>query len=352
MVRLSLALLLLSILTPDPVDINTADTGLLETLPGIGPAKARAIVEFRETFGPFLSLEELDLVEGIGPGTLAGLEGLAFAGEVNPPAEAPVPLPEEAPAETLLTLRFLDIGQGDAILMEAAGGEVWLLDGGPDPGGPLEPPVVARLTALGTDTIDVAAFSHPHADHIGGLPSVLSHFVVGTLLDPGMDFQSFEYEELLRAAVDCGCSYGLLEQGARYALSPAVTVEVLFSGRGADLSANEASAVLLVTCGSFTALLTGDIEEDTERLLAPTATPVTVLKVPHHGSGGAAFPPWARMLSPQVVVISCGRRNSFGHPAPSVLDLYSGLGARILRTDEAGTIVVCTDGRTFVAGCS
>jgi competence ComEA-like helix-hairpin-helix protein len=351
MIRVSVALLILSILSPDLVDINTADTDLLETLPGIGPAKAEAIVGFRETFGPFLTIEDLDLVAGIGPATVAGLADLVTVGTPGGSlADTLHWLSEEEPAETLLTLSILDIGQGDAILIEAAYGETWLFDGGPDPGGPLEPPVVFRLTQLGVDTIDVLAFSHPHSDHIGGLPSVVRRFTVLSVLDPGMSYQSFVYEDLLQASLDAGCAYRIMESGVVYSLSDCVTAEVIHLGVGGDLSVNESSAVMLVSCGSFTALLTGDIGDDAERLLTPQATPVTVLMVPHHGSAGSAFPPYLRSLRPQIAVISSGRRNSFGHPAPTVLDLYLDLGSEILRTDEAGTIVVHTDGRSFGIG--
>jgi competence protein ComEC len=351
MIRVSVALFFLSILSPDLVDINTADTSLLETLPGIGPAKAEAIVEFRDTFGPFLTIGDLDLVTGIGPATVAGLADLVTVGTTEGNlADTLHWLPETAPADTLLTLSFLDVGQGDAILIEAADGETWLFDGGPEPGGPLEPPVVFRLAQLGVDTIDVLAFSHPHSDHIGGLPSVVRRFTVLSVLDPGMPYQSFVYEDLLQASLDAGSAYRLMEEGAEYSLSPSVTARVIHAGAGGDLSVNESSAVILISCGSFTALLTGDIGDDTERLLTPRATPVTVLKVPHHGSAGSAFPPYLRSLRPQIAVVSCGRRNSFGHPAPTVLDLYLLLGSEILRTDEAGTIVVHTDGRSFGIG--
>lgn len=113
MIRVSVALLILSILSPDLVNINTADTDLLETLPGIGPAKAEAIVEFRETFGPFLTIGDLDLVAGIGPATVASLADLVTAGTPAVDlADTLHWLPETAPAETLLTLSFLDVGQG------------------------------------------------------------------------------------------------------------------------------------------------------------------------------------------------------------------------------------------------
>lgn len=346
MIRLLAGLLALSILSPDLVDINTADQRILETLPGIGPARAAAIVEIRESCGPFLAVADLELVPGIGPATVAGLTDLVKV-DTLPGALSDTMhwLAEGDLEDALLTMTFLDVGQGDAILIEAAGGESWLFDGGPDPGGPVEPPVVFRLLQMDIDTLDVVAFSHPHADHIGGLPSVLRQFTVLSVLDPGMEYSSFIYEDLLRSALDGGSDYRLMEEESLYNLSPEVTAQVISVGSGADLSMNESSAVLLVSCGEFTALLTGDIGEEAERTLTPAAMPLTVLKVPHHGSRFSAFPFYLRRLRPQFAVISCGRRNSFGHPAPAVLEMYDELGSEILRTDEAGTIVVQTDGR-------
>ncbi len=346
---LLLALLLIgSLLSHDPVDINRAGERELETLPGIGPAKAAAIVEFRETYGPFLSVEDLEMVSGIGPSTMESLAGLVTVGDAaGALRDTSHWLPREEVAEPLLEVRVLDVGQGDAILLRARGGEVWLFDGGPDEGGPVEPAVVARLMAAGVDTLDVVALSHPHADHVGGLASVVRRFEVLRVLDPGMAHSSFLYEDFLEAVLEEGCDYGILAGGETFRLSEEVSVHVVSSGGGADPDVNEASAVLSVECGGFSMLLTGDIESDSQRELTPGATPVTVLKVPHHGSISSDFLPWARRVRPQLAVVSCGRDNPFGHPNPAILAMYGELGADILRTDLQGTIVLLTDGNAF-----
>lgn len=342
-------LLSLSVLSNDSIDLNTADQRLLETIPGIGQVSASAIVEHRRLFGPFFHLSELDYVTGIGEGTLRTLEEHLFIDpDVRTGPDTVHWLQRVDSLSPLLEVCFLDVGQGDAVLVRTDGGKTLLFDGGPDAGGALEPAVVFRLRELGVDRIDILAFSHPHADHIGGLAAVLRNFPVGKVLDPGMLFSSWVYEDLLNAVAECECGYGLLSDGMEICLSPEVLVTVESRGvAGTDLDLNENSALLRITCGGFSALLTGDIEERTEMLLTPAALPVTVLKVPHHGSLSSVFPPFLRRLAPQAAVFSAGRRNRFGHPHPAVVEMYRDMGCAILRTDERGTIVVQSDGEIF-----
>ncbi len=342
-------LLSFSLLSNDPVDINTSSLETLQSLPGIGPVKAMSIVDYRDLYGPFVELSELEYVDGIGPGTIAALQDLICIDTSLTHAADTLHWIEQVDSLCpALTISYLDVGQGDAILLQADGGRTLLFDGGPDEGGPLEPAVVYRLRELDVDTIDILSFSHPHADHIGGLASVVENFTVLEVLDPGMAYASWVYEDLLNSIIDEGCDYAYLESGMTFRLSPDVTVLVEYVGaEGADLNINESSALLRIKCGNFSTLLTGDMEEDSERALTPETLPVTVLKVPHHGSLTSVFPPYLRRLSPQVAVISAGRNNRFGHPHPLVCEIYRELGSEILRTDIHGTIVVQTDGENF-----
>lgn len=342
-------LLSFSLLSNEYIDINTADEEALLALPGIGPVKASNIIEYRTLFGPFMKLSELEYVRGIGSGTILALEDLIFIDTGLVSAADTLHWIEKVDSlSPLLVVSYLDVGQGDAILVEAVGGKTLLFDGGPDAGGPLEPPVIFRLREMDVDTIDILSFSHPHADHVGGLASVMRNFTVLEVFDPGMPFSSWLYEDFLNSVMDAGCDYGFLEMGMQFQLSPDVIVRVESIGsREANLNINESSALLRITCGDFSTLLTGDMEEESERSLAPNTLPVIVLKVPHHGSLTSIFPPYLRRLSPQVAVFSAGRNNRFGHPHPHVIEIYRELGSEILRTDAQGTIVVQTDGEVF-----
>ena len=340
----------LSLLDPRPVNINTAGEEDLAWLPGIDRSLARSIIEWRERFGSFLVEDDLLLVDGIGPATLEELQGLITLGETGGlPVDTLHWLPVGPLEDTLLVMCFLDVGNGDATLVRATGGETWLVDGGPPGDGPLVAASAARLLAMGVRDVDVVAFTHPHADHIGGLPDVLRTFGAALLLDPGMQFSSFLYEDLLAAALESGADYSLLRRGDVFRLSDEVSVEVVHTGPDlpADLDVNEASAVFLVRCGGFRAMIAGDIEEDTEMLLTDSIPPLSLALVPHHGSNTSAFPPFLRSLRPQLAVVSCGRGNPFGHPHADVLEAWSSMGAEMLRTDLQGTILVVTDGSTI-----
>jgi competence protein ComEC len=347
-----LVLLLASPFGRRPLDINSASTWELESLPGVGPVTAARIVEFREAFGGFTCVEGLLEVSGIGPATLEGLEGLVTAAAV--PSDTSHWLPGTAPDSVLLRILFLDVGQGDAILLLPAGGTPCLVDGGPDAGGPLVPPVVHSLREAGVDSVPLVVLTHPHSDHVGGLAEVVRRFDTRLLLDPMIEHVSPLYEGLLETLLETGCSYRRLQAGDSLVLSPEVLLRVSYAcGRtaGGDsaggLSVNDLGAVLLVECGGMSALLTGDIEEEAERLLAPGLPPVSVLKVPHHGSSSSVFGPFLDRCRPQLAVICCGAANPFGHPHPAAVEAYLSRGAEVLRTDRSGTIVVATDGRTL-----
>ena len=342
---LMLVLVISTLLDPVPLDLNFASAGELCRLYGIGPATASAIVEYRESIAPFASVDELIYVSGIGSATLERLMPYIEVTKEDPQAEASHFLREGFPSDTLLEVIFLDIGNGDAIFLQA-GNARWLIDAGPPGVGAIRAPVVQRLRECGIDSLSVVAFTHPHADHIGGCMDALEIFHCEMLIDPGIDFSSPIYEELLQYAYDTGCGYSILSGEDSWDLSDEVTLEVVWLERGAG-SPNEASAVYLVTCGEFTLLLTGDIEIETIMRMTSSQTPVTVMKVPHHGSRSSLFPPWFRKASPQFAIFCCGRDNPFGHPHRDVVEAWESTGTGILRTDRQGDIFLYTDGESI-----
>ncbi len=334
--------LVTSLFDPNPLDLNTANFRQLSALPGIGPARANAIIDYRDNISTFLNLGELVYVSGLGPGTVAAIEPYVTVVTAEPPRITGHYLEESAPVDTVLTVVFLDVGNGDAILL-SSGGERILLDGGP-PGEPgIRAPVVHRLLQAGVNSVDAVLFTHPHADHIGGIADVIALFQVRSLFDPGIDHATPVYEHLLETALEHGCAYGLLEQGDTIRLGEQVVITVTRLER--SLSVNEASAVFLVELGNFSMLVTGDIEIETIRGMTRDATPVTVMKVPHHGSRTSLFPPWSRRASPMLAVFCVGRDNPFGHPHPAVVEDWASTGARVLRTDLLGNIFLHTDGK-------
>ncbi len=337
-------LLVTSLFDPPPADLNSADSSRLASIPGLGSSRAAAIINYRETVSPFLSVDELAYVPGIGPVTLESVASFVTVTPVTTETGTDHLLVQGEPGDTVLTVVFLDVGNGDAILLESRGQRL-LIDGGPpgDPG--IRAPVVQRLREAGVDSIDAVMFTHPHADHIGGLADVLATFKAGILLDPGIDHPSPVYEHLLETALQEGCAYEMIEEGRTISLGQDVSIEVVHLER--SLSVNEASAVFLVKTGNFTMLITGDIEEETIRRMTLESFPVTVLKVPHHGSRSSLFPPWSRRIAPMMAVFCVGRDNPFGHPHPAVVADWASTGASVLRTDILGNIFLRTDGRSL-----
>lgn len=241
-----------------------------------------------------------------------------------------------------LLVDFLDIGQGDAIVVRH-GEHTMLVDAG-DRGRDL----IDQLRLLDVDRLEVVVATHPHADHIGGMPEVLETYAIDRWLDNGMPHTT----ELARAvdhAVDArGIDRIPARAGQIWAWGDCVftvlfpTPNLLLDTRS-DLNAN--SVVLRIDHGPTSVLLTGDSEDPTERmLLREGLSDVDVLKVAHHGSGHSTSSAWLRALDPEFAVISVGASNRYGHPDPETLQRLDDAGAMIFRTDESHTVRLWSDG--------
>lgn len=252
-------------------------------------------------------------------------------------------------------LTVLDVGQGDAILVEAPSGATMLVDGGPDP--------ELTLRRLGANLpffarrIDVLVLSHPHQDHVAGLVEVMARFRVGTLVHAGIGFDNAAYDRLLAdAAAEPGATVQLARTGGAVRLDRTTTVEVLYpddaeaSASLPDGDINNGSVVLLLRHGRFSALLTGDAEAPVEAALLSRARvpPVDVLKVGHHGSSSSTTPAFIDAARPSLAVISSGVENDYGHPATETLATLSARPTiAVLRTDLHGDVEIVSDGAGY-----
>ncbi len=244
----------------------------------------------------------------------------------------------------------LDVGQGDAILVEGGHGGRLLVDGGPDPDRLLLA-LDARLPPWDR-RIDLLVLTHPHEDHVAGLALLLDRYRVGRTFEPGMIGPGPGYRAWRGALERLGIHPATLATGDRFALDE-IRFRVLWPDRGrvprqpADggTAINNVSIVLLGEVGRQRFLLAGDIEEGIDPILLARGLPrVDLLKVAHHGSRTASTGAFLDAVRPRVAVISAGAGNPYGHPAPATVARIADLGARVLRTDRDGSVEVTLDG--------
>ena len=242
---------------------------------------------------------------------------------------------------------ILDVGQGDAILVEGSRGGRLLIDGGPDPDRLLV--ALDRRIPPWDRRIDALILSHPHEDHVAGLALLLERYHVSRVFEPGMRGPGPGYAAWLRELAGPGAPIRLsLAAGDRLAVDE-IDLNVLWPIRGqvpavppdGGTGINNVSVVLLGQVGPRRFLLMGDVEEGIDPSLLTEGLPhVDLLKVAHHGSRTATTQAFVDAVRPAVAVASAGAGNPYGHPARATLDRLAASGARVLRTDRDGSVVV------------
>jgi len=254
-----------------------------------------------------------------------------------------------------LHLTVLDIGQGDAILIEAPDGGTALIDAGVDPDLTLRR--IGQALPFHERQIEVVILTHPHQDHLGGLGEVLRRYEVRLFVDGGRPLHGEPHHHVLVAAqLERDARVTAARAGQVISLGGGAALEILFP-TAADVARplpdgdiNNASIVAILRYGRFRALLTGDAEAPVEALLAARGLlrPVDVLKVGHHGSDSGTTDAFLSLVQPNVAVISAGIDNQYGHPHRSTLEnLEEVPGLSLYRTDQDGNVEVVTDGRAY-----
>lgn len=247
-----------------------------------------------------------------------------------------------------LTVHFMDVGQGDAILI-ACGGEYMLIDAGDNSKGTA---VQNYLTKQGVKTLKYVVGTHPDADHIGGMDVVLYKFDCETVMMPDVASDTASYRDVLDTMKEKGYRSTLPKVGNTYTLGDA---RFVIAGPGkAYEDTNNHSIVIRMTHGENSFLLTGDMEEDAEAdiLQGRVSLQADVLKVGHHGSRSSSSEAFLEAVSPTYAVISCGEDNSYGHPHAQTLNALRRMGVQVFRTDEQGTVTASSDGSKITWNCA
>jgi len=253
--------------------------------------------------------------------------------------------PAHPPQSGILSIRQLDVGQGDAALITTPEGRHILIDAGPTAGA-----VADLLWKDGFDTLDLVISSHNHADHIAGMSEVFFSYVVRAYMENGIPSPTAVYRRTL-AAVEKEQALKYLEASDRTVTVGSVTLRILPPTR-LDNSQNNNSVGVLLEYGRFRALYTGDSErlELAEWLREGRITRVSLVKVAHHGSVNGTTADWIRATSPAIAVISVGAGNRYGHPSPDVERAWRSVQAVVYRTDRDGEVEITAtaDGRFAV----
>lgn len=238
-----------------------------------------------------------------------------------------------------LVARFLDVGQGDAIVFEFPDGKTLVVDAGRDGAAKVN----ETLAADGRQGIDWLVATHPDADHIGGMSGVIQANDVRSVWAPYANSSTKTYTRFLEAVASKGLSIDAAYAGERIAEGEGYAIDVLWPPDGASYEdTNDYSVVLLVTFGQNTFLLAGDAPAEALERSVPGH--MDVLKASHHGSASGTNVAVAQRTTPAIAILSYGLDNSYGHPAQSVIDALEGVGATIYGTGAMGTITVVSDG--------
>lgn len=235
---------------------------------------------------------------------------------------------------------FLNIGQGDSILIKTPENHQILVDGGPENSVIGE---LAEVMPFFDKQIDLMVLTHPHADHISGLIEVLRRYRVENVLFSGVDYGGPEYDEFLKELENQGVRVFLAESRLDFRMGE-VTLDVLFPKNiiaGEKFkNLNNSSIAMMVKFENKKVLLTGDLELEGEAELIKSGAllKADIFKAGHHGSRTSSSPELLRLVQPSVVVIQSGKENSYGHPHPETLKKLQKLGMKTYRNDIAGRV--------------
>jgi competence protein ComEC len=250
-----------------------------------------------------------------------------------------------AQGQATLSVLVIDVGQADSILVTMSTGEVMLIDAGESDS---VDAIYEELDERNIDTIDILVATHPHSDHIGGMPSVIERYNIVMVFMPDMTSGSKIYKKLLDAIDKKDIPITEAYAGERFSLG-AAQCAIVSPGADDDIDPNNESVVIFLDYLDTECLFTGDMEERAEEEVLTDSSYIDadILKIAHHGSSTGTSEVFLDAVSPEYAVISCGEGNSYGHPHEQTLDLLEAYGLTPYRTDLSGDILFTSDGHTI-----
>lgn len=270
--------------------------------------------------------------------------------------------PQTAPSAGNLIVTFLDCGQGDAIVIKTPKGKIYLIDTGPNDksyGGKFDAGndvIIPFLESRKVKVINGMIISHPHLDHYGGTLSIFDKYRVLEYEDSGWATKSPVHLNILKKIDAEKIIYRAVKEGDILQWEDPLAIEIFgprsesYSTDPAKENPNNRSIILKLTYKKISFLFSGDAEAESEDYVIKkygNRLEAHILKAPHHASKTSSTEEFLKTIKPEVVIISCGRKNRFRHPYPATLERFNELGIKYYRTDTEGTIQVITDGTRY-----
>ena len=256
-------------------------------------------------------------------------------------ATTPPPVPD---GDEVL-FHIIDIGQGDAILVMTADGNM-LIDTGENSA---KEDLVAYLESVNVTSFEYVVFTHPDADHIGNAAYIVENYIIKNIILPDKEATSKTFERMMDAIEKSQAN--VIKGEAGYEFELGALLNTIIAPNEVYKDTNEMSIVIKSTFGDTSIMLTGDAEKESEadivKVWSNDTLKCDVLKVGHHGSLTSTTEEFLDAVSPTIAVISCGEGNKYGHPLPETLAKLEERGIKIYRTDKHGSIVLRTDGTEF-----
>ncbi|MFC3039225.1 ComEC/Rec2 family competence protein [Virgibacillus xinjiangensis] len=254
---------------------------------------------------------------------------------------APSPIQGERMPEMLV--HFIDVGQGDSILIQTPSDKTILIDAGPPDAGEK---VTSYLKEQQVSEIDLLVATHPDIDHIGGLPKVINSVKVKKILDSGKLHTTKTYAKYIRTVRKHDIPVTIAKQGDEVQLDSKLDIRVLNSHSGFK-SNNQSSIVLKITYGKIDFLLTSDVEKSQEKSLLKENVEAEIMKVAHHGSKTSSSLAFLKKVNPQAAILTYHVENDFGHPVDRVISNLHKVDADIYSTAMFGDVVITTNGEDY-----
>lgn len=243
-----------------------------------------------------------------------------------------------------MKVHFIDVGQGDSILIETPSNKIILIDGGPPKAGKT---VIAYLKSKNIEKIDILIATHPDIDHIGGLPDVMKSIKIDRIIDSGKLHTTRAYLKYINQIRKQKIPVNMAKENERIRLDPMINIQILNSYERMKNN-NQSSIVLKVSYDEVDFLLMGDVEREQEKALLETKNmQAEIIKIAHHGSKTSSSFSFLQKVKPKVALITYSKKNEYGHPVSRVIESLNKVNAHIYSTAVFGNVVITTDGKGY-----